>query len=152
MALVLPAKLAGVLSEREAIADTLYRAILAFDHADEALFLSAITEDISAEMAGSSAKGITDVKAAVSTAFPSSTQHTLSNMRLTIESTTTAKVTCSALAQHIRPGKGFEAGPNKFTSGGLYLCDVVKVGDIWKIKSWKAKIIWVDGDQTVMSE
>ena len=72
-------------------------------------------------------------------------------MRITIDSATTAKATCSAMAQHVRPGKGYEPGPNKFTSGGLYLCDVVKVGDLWKIKSWKATIVWVDGDSTVMA-
>lgn len=71
------------------------------------------------------------------------TTHLLSSMRVTIESTTTAKVTCSAMVQHVRPGKGFEPGPKKFTSWGLYLCDVAKVGDLWKIKSWKANIFWV---------
>lgn len=42
MVLVLSVKLTGALTERAAIADALYRAILAFDHADEALLLSAI--------------------------------------------------------------------------------------------------------------
>jgi len=152
MALALPAKLAGALTEREAIADALYRAVLAFDHADEALLLSAVTEDISAEMPGLSSKGVPELKAAVFDRVSKlDTTHFLSNIRVTIESGTTAKVTCSAMAQHVRPGKGFEPGPNKFTSGGLYLCDVVKVGDLWKIKSWKANIVWVDGDPTVMA-
>lgn len=151
MSLALPAKLPG-LTDREAIADTLYRAVLAFDHADEALLLSAITEDIVAEMPGSSAKGIQELKAAVFDRVSKlDTTHFLSNIRISIESITTAKVTCSALAQHVRPGKGFEPGPNKFTSGALYICDVVKIDDLWKIKSWKADIVWVDGEPSVMT-
>lgn len=45
------------------------------------------------------------------------------------------------MAQHVRPGKGFELGPNKFTSGVLYLCELVKVGELWKIKDWEANIV-----------
>lgn len=152
MAFPLPAQLVGGLTEREAIADALYRAVLAFDHADEALLLSAVTEDISAEMPGASSHGVAEFKAAVFDRVSElDTTHFLSNIRVTMESSSTAKVTCSAMAQHVRPGKGFESGPNKFTSGALYLCDVFKVGDLWKIKSWKANIIWVDGDPTVMT-
>jgi hypothetical protein len=152
MAFALPAKLAGALTEREAIADALYRAVLAFDHADEALLLSAMTEDISFEILGASHNGIPEIKAAVFDRVSKlDTTHFISNIRISIESATTAKMTCSATAQHVRPGKGFEPGPNKFTSGGLYLCDVVKVDDLWKIKSWKVNVVWVDGDPTVMN-
>ncbi|KAK9413199.1 putative SnoaL-like domain-containing protein [Seiridium unicorne] len=72
-------------------------------------------------------------------------------MRVNIESSTTAKVTCSALTYHGHPNKGFDPGSNKFISGGLYLCDVVKIGELWKISSWKAKTVWVDGDPAVMA-
>ena len=151
MSLALPATLPG-LTDREAITDTLYRAVLSFDHADEALLLSAITEDIVFEMLDTSTKGIQELKAAVFDRVSKiDTTHFLSNIRISIESTTTAKVTCSALAQHVRPGKGFEPGPNKFTSGALYLCDVVKIDDLWKIKSWTANIVWVDGEPSVMA-
>ena len=136
MSFAVPINLAGALTAREAIADTLYRAVLAFDHADEGLLLSAVTEDVLVEMAGSSIKGVPELKAAVFDRVSKlDTTHFLSNERVSIESATTAKVTCSALAQHVRPGKGFEPGPNKYASGGLYLCDVVKV----------------DGDRTVMA-
>ncbi|KAH6656559.1 hypothetical protein BKA67DRAFT_552320 [Truncatella angustata] len=151
MALALPAELAGSLTEREAIADTLHRAVLAFDNADDALLLSAITEDISVEMLGFSAKGVAEIKAAVFDRVSKlDTTHFLSNIRVSIESATTAKVTCSALSQHVRPGKGLEPGSSKFTAGGMYLCDVVKVGSLWKISAWKMNIVWTEGDQTVM--
>ncbi|RDW58822.1 hypothetical protein BP6252_13298 [Coleophoma cylindrospora] len=152
MAFALPANLTGALTDREAIADALYRAVLAFDYADEALLLSALTEDVAVEMVGSSAKGIPEFKAAVFDRVSKlDTTHFLANMRVSVESPTTAKASCSAWAQHVRPGKGFEPGPNKFTSGGLYLCEVVKVGELWKIKSWKANFLWVDGDSSVMA-
>ncbi|KAI0423770.1 hypothetical protein F5Y09DRAFT_180799 [Xylaria sp. FL1042] len=152
MALALPATLAGGLTDHEAIADALYRFVLAFDHADETLLLSAITPDFSGEMPGSSAKGVAEFKAAVFDRVSKlDTTHFLSNIRVSIQSATTAQATCSALAQHVRPGKGFEAGPNKFTSGAMYLCDMVKVGELWKINKLGAKIIWVDGDPTVMA-
>jgi hypothetical protein len=152
MSLALPAQLNGALTDREAIADALYRGVLAFDHADEDLLRSAVTEDVAGEIAGASSQGIAELKTTVFDRVAKlDTTHFLSNMRISIESATTAKVTCSALAQHVRPGKGFEPGPNKFLAGALYLCDVVKVGDLWKIKTWNAKIIWADGDPSVMA-
>lgn len=152
MAFLLPAQLAGTLTAREAIADAVYRAVLAFDHADEALLLTAVTEDIWTEMPGISAKGIQELKTAVFNRVSQiTTTHFISNIRISIESDSAATLTCSALAQHVRPGKEFEPGGNKFTSGGLYLCEVIRIGNLWKIKSWKANFTWVDGDPTVMA-
>lgn len=152
MTFLLPAQLAGGFTTREAIADAVYRAVLAFDHADEALLLTSVTEDIVTEMPGISAKGIPELKTAVFDRVSQiTTTHFISNIRISIESDTKATLTCSALAQHVRPGKEFEPVGNKFTSGGLYLCEVVKIGDLWKIKSWKANFLWVDGDPTVMT-
>ncbi|KAK6076178.1 hypothetical protein SCUP234_07346 [Seiridium cupressi] len=117
MAFALPANLASPLTESEASADALYRAVLAFDHADEALRLSALTEDIVAEMPGASVKG----SDALSLSLP-------------------------------RPsGQRLRARLKQVLSGGLYFCDLVKIGELWKISSWKAKIVWVDGDPAVMA-
>lgn len=153
MAFLLPAQLAGTLSVREAVADAVYRAVLAFDLADEALLLTAVTEDIWFEMPGTSAKGIQEIKTAVFDRVSKlTTTHFTSNIRISIESDSAATLTCSALAQHVRPGKEFEpGGGNKFTSGGLYLCEVIRIGDLWKIKRWNANFTWVDGDSTVMA-
>nr|RBQ83582.1 hypothetical protein FVER53263_13987 [Fusarium verticillioides] len=152
MAFALPAELTGGLAEREAISDALYRAVLAFDHADEALLLSAITEDIDAEMPGSTARGIAEFKAAVFDRVSKlDTTHFLSNVRINITSSRTATATCSALAQHVRPGEGVDPSSAKFTSGAFYACDMVKIGDLWKMKTWKANIIWLDGDPTVLA-
>ncbi|TGJ81085.1 hypothetical protein E0Z10_g7684 [Xylaria hypoxylon] len=152
----LPAALPG-LTDRESIADVLYRAVLAFDHGDDALLRSAVTDDVTAEMPGSPpTSGISALKTAVfdRVAFDLDTTHFLSNIRVSVESgASMAQVSCSALAQHVRKGKGFEPGPHRFTSGGMYLCDVVKdePSGVWKIKTWKANIVWVDGDLAVMT-
>ncbi|KAI1852812.1 hypothetical protein JX265_003296 [Neoarthrinium moseri] len=152
----LPASLPS-LSNHEAIADALYRAVLAFDHGDEELLRSAVTDDITAEMPGSPpTSGIAALKASVfdRVAFGIDTTHFLSNIRVNLASAsaTTAQVSCSALAQHVRKGKGYEPG-NKFTSGCMYLCDVIKEesSSLWKIENWKIHIIWVDGDRSVMT-
>ena len=149
----LPISLAGSLTDREAIADALYRAVLAFDHADEALLRSALTEDISAEMPGVvTTNGIQEVKEAVYDRVSKlDTTHFLSNVRVNVESDTTAKVSCSAMAQHCPTGQGMDPSSRKFTSGALYFANVVKVDELWKIKNWKAQMIWFDGDRSVMS-
>jgi hypothetical protein len=149
----LPISLAGGLTDREAIADALYRAVLAIDHADEALLRSAMTEDASTEIPGVvAANGIEELKATVYDRVSKlDTTHFLSNIRVNIESATTAKVSCSAMAQHVRTGQGMNPASIKFTSGALYQCDVVKVDELWKIKYWKAQMVWFDGDRSVMS-
>ncbi|KAL5600592.1 hypothetical protein FOVSG1_008404 [Fusarium oxysporum f. sp. vasinfectum] len=152
MAFKLPAQLTGDLTEREAISDALYRAVLSFDHADEALFLSAITDDIDAKMPASTAHGIAEFKAAVFDRVSKlHTTHFLSNVRINIESSSTATATCSALAQHVRPGQGADPSSAKLTSGAFYACDMVKVRHLWKMKTWKANNIWLDGDPTILA-
>ncbi|KAF5582646.1 hypothetical protein FPCIR_9397 [Fusarium pseudocircinatum] len=152
MDLALPAHLTGNLTEREAISDALYRAVLAFDHADEALLLSAITEDIVTEMPGSTVHGIAEFKTAVFDRVSKlDTSHFLSDARVNIASSSTATAACSALAQHARPGQGTGSSAAKFSSGAFYTCDMVKIGSLWKMKTWKANIIWLDGDPTVFA-
>ena len=96
MSLLLPAQLPGAITDRQAITDALYRAVLAFDHADESLLLTALTEDIAAEMPGSSAKGIPEFKAAVFDRVSKlGTTHFISNVRVSIDSATTAKASAT---------------------------------------------------------
>lgn len=148
----LPIILAGPpLSDREAIADACYRTTASIDHADEELYWSAVTDDIYAEVAGTTVSSAQELKTKVwDNVIKVDTIHYLSNIRISIDSPTTARVTFTSLAQHCRRGKGFEPGPNKFTTGAIFNCDAVKVGDIWKMKSWKANHVWGDGDPSVM--
>lgn len=148
----LPINLTGI-TEREAIVDAVYRAVLAFDHNDEELLRSAITEDASLDFEGVlSCKGIDELKANVYDRVAKlDTLHLLSNVRVHQESSTTAKVSCSAMAQHCRRGQGVDASGGKYTSGALYLCNVVKVGNLWKVNKWDAQVIWLQGDASVMT-
>lgn len=127
MFLGLPAQLQGQHTEAEAVADALYRAVLAFDLDDEALLRSAVTGEISMRMPGIiNVNGIQELKEKVFDRVSKlDTTHFLSNMRVNISSAATARATCSATARHVRPGKGFESGPNKYMSGGLYSCELV---------------------------
>lgn len=153
MTFALPAELAGGLTDREAIADTLYRVALAFDLNDEALLRSAVTDDVSVEGPRSSTNGVEELKAVISTVSPRLTRHTYSQ---TCASTSRIGIQPRLHAQRwlstfVRPGQGFERSAGKLTSGGMYLCDVVKVGGLWKIKTWKTNITWIDGDRSLFS-
>ena len=140
------------LTDREAVADTLYRAVLSFDLADETLLSSAMTDDVEFAMAGLSLKGIPELKAAVFDRVSKlDTTHFISNLRVVVESPTTARATCSAQAQHARTGMGRDPGPHRYMSGALYACELVKVGDLWKIAKWTANIVWTDGNRDVMA-
>ncbi|KAI0869077.1 hypothetical protein GGS24DRAFT_512560 [Hypoxylon argillaceum] len=150
MAFILPATLAGNLTDREAITDALYRAVLAFDHNDEALLLSAITPDLEAKMPGAYTEGIDEFKAAAfNRVAKHNSTHFLSSIRIDIQSNTTAQATCTVVSQHVCPDEDYDPTANKFSSGGMYRCDLVKVDNLWKIRKWVANYLWVDGDPTV---
>lgn len=148
----LPVKLAGPpLTEREAIADVCYRTTASIDHADEELFWSAVTPDVYAEVAGTTVHSAEELKTKVwDNVTKVDTIHYITNMRISIDTPTTARVTFTSLAQHCRRGKGFEPGPNKFTTGAIYNCEIVKVDDLWKTKKWITNHVWGDGDPSVM--
>lgn len=151
---VLPAKLSGALSDREQITDTLYRLVLAFDHADEDLLQSALTDDVVAEIAGfPNSKGISELKETIfSRVSKLETTHSLSNIRVSIENATSARASCTSVAQHVRPGKGFDQGPHRLLGGGFYICDLIKEDDLWKVKQWMVKPTWYDGDPAIAYE
>lgn len=83
------------------------------------------------------------------------TTHFLSNVRVNLvdDHETKAKVTASALSQHYRTGQGNEPGASYLMSGSLYFVDVEKdaTDGVWKIRNWKMKLVWTEGDWGVMS-
>lgn len=157
MAFVLPAALPG-LTDREAIADAMYRAVQAFDTGDEAILRSALTDDVEMSFfAGGQTlmqgKGIAELKHIVFDRVGSriDTVHYLTNVRVLLHpGADEAQATCNAIDQHCRQGKGAEAGPHRYTCGLVFGFDLVRVGDLWKAKRWNAKVIWSDGDAEVM--
>ena len=143
------------------ISDPIYRTALAFDTQDETLLESALTKDVKFSLIplGISLDGLEEIK--VKSFRPVSkliTMHFLLNVRVNVhdegDDQGKAKLTCSALAQHIRPGKEFQVShEDKYTTGGLYFCDLVKVDvdGLWKIKDWEARILWTEGNRKVIT-
>ena len=75
----------------------------------------------------------------------------ISNVRVDIkESAEAANLNCYALAQHCAPGNGMQPDGKKYLAASEYRVDVVKEGGEWRIKSWDMKIIWTQGDASVM--
>ncbi|WBW70717.1 SnoaL-like domain [Schizosaccharomyces osmophilus] len=118
----LPATLTPALSGRDAVADALYRSVMALDTADDALFKSAFTTDAVLDVNGTIMEGYDAIYSqcyAMLTKFD--TNHFLSNMRINIiEGDSKAQVTCSALSQHYRGGEGMNPGSDFLLAGGLY--------------------------------
>ena len=149
----LPAKLAGPpLSDREAIADACYRAFLSIDQSSEELLESCATPDIYTDIAFKACTGMEELKAKVWSRVNEriDTVHYLTNVRVSVDTETTARVSFNAQAVHCVLGQGYESASPKFTTGAFYHCDAVKVGDLWKLKSMKSSHVWSTGDHSVM--
>ncbi|KGO75581.1 hypothetical protein PITC_098640 [Penicillium italicum] len=148
----LPASLTPALSDREAVADALYRGVIAFDTADDALFKSALTEDAVLVLNGTVMEGYDAIYSqCYANVSKMDTTHFLTNMRINITEESKAQVSCSALAQHYRDGEGMKPGSDFLLAGGLYTVELVKdAGDgLWKIKHWTLKTTWGQGDRSV---
>ena len=144
------------LSETEAITDALNRAVIAFDAYDVGLLNSAFVtpeEDVVFEMNGNTTNGLKDLRTHLfDFVGPMDSTHMLSNIRVDLkEGATTASLTAYALAQHSPPGRGNESDGPKLLAGSEYFVDLVKNGGgEWKIKKWAMKVIWMQGDASVM--
>lgn len=148
----LPASLTPALSDRDAIADALYRGVIAFDTADEVLFKSALTEDAVLVLNGTVMEGYEAIYSGCYVNISKmDTNHFLTNMRINITEESKAQVSCSALSQHYRGGEGMTPGSDFLLAGGLYAVELVKdAGDgLWKIKHWTLKTTWGQGDWAV---
>lgn len=145
----LPAVLPG-LTTREAIIDAVYRCLNGIDIPDEALFLSAFTQDVNFDLSGRVTKGkaalLSEVYQPISKLH---TAHVMSNFRVAYEEgSSTASVTATAIGPHFRPGEGLKGDAKGLLAGGLYYIQCVKDGEDgqWKIKDYKVRMTWADGD------
>ncbi|CAD6586383.1 MAG: hypothetical protein ASARMPRED_002521 [Alectoria sarmentosa] len=149
------------LNVREAITDAIYRCVLGLDTDDQALFDSAFTPDASFDLNGTVMSGLDAIHTGCyDTVSKLDTTHFISNVRVNVrggdddgDSTTTASMTASALAQHYRRKQGTEAGATRLLTGSLYFLDLVKDGEdgLWKIKHWRLQLVWTEGDWGVMT-
>lgn len=149
----LPAKLAGPpLTDREAIEDACYRAFASIDHASEELLEATATPDIYTDIAFKACEGYDELKSKVwiNVAERVDTVHYLSNVRVSVDTETTARVTFNAQAVHCILGQGYEPDSPKFITGAFYACDAVKVDDLWKLKTMKSTHVWSTGDRSIM--
>ncbi|CAI7634725.1 unnamed protein product [Penicillium viridicatum] len=130
----LPASLTPALSDRDAIANALYRGVNAFDTADEILFQSALIEDAVLVLNSTVIEGYDAIySGCYANIAKMDTNHFLTNMRINI--------TEESKAQGMKPGSDF------LLAGGLYAVELVKdAGDgLWKIKHWTLKTTWAQG-------
>ncbi|KAK5021558.1 hypothetical protein LTS07_010855 [Exophiala sideris] len=142
---------------REAVADALYRCVLGLDCNDWDMFRSSLAEgeDISMELKGSiSIKGPDQIKQFIFDFIgPLDTTHHISNIRVDVkDGDDTATLSANAVAQHYREGEGPDPTTAHLMTGSIYVLDLVKDGkdDLWKIKKWSAKIVWRDGDRSII--
>ncbi|OJJ07705.1 hypothetical protein ASPVEDRAFT_202708 [Aspergillus versicolor CBS 583.65] len=149
MAAVLPG-----LSTREAIADVLHRAVLAFDTADRPLLISALMPDVVFNIDGAVMDGIDQVLSqGYDKVSKLDTSHIVSNVRINaVDGESLASMTASVLSQHYRLGTGKVPGAEYFMAGSLYFIDAVKdeTDGLWKIKNWTVKITWTIGNHQVI--
>lgn len=150
----LPYKLTS-LTEREAVTDTLYRILNAFDTYDLSLLESSfLGSEVSFEMNGNAMSFETMKTQVFDKAGPMDTSHTVSNVRVDLkDGASTAALTATALAQHCPPGKGMEVDGPKYLGASMYFLDLVKDESegLWKVKKFAMKVIWVQGDPSVMA-
>ncbi|KAL4802420.1 hypothetical protein BDV18DRAFT_163824 [Aspergillus unguis] len=149
----LPAKLAGPpMTDREAITDACYRAFASIDQSSEELLESCATPDIYTDIAFKACDGYDELKNKVWKHVSENvdTVHYLTNVRVSVDTETTARVTFSAQAVHCILGKGYDPESPKFITGAFYACDAVKVDDLWKLKTMKSTHVWSTGDRSIM--
>ncbi len=145
------------LSQREAIVDALYRAAIASDHHDTALFNSAWAgEDVSMEIHDGNKRvfqGLSLIRTNVlEKVGPMDTTHNISMARVNYQDgADTASLTATSMAQHAPSGTGRDPNGSKFTVGGEYSVDLVKdEAGVWKIKKLVLNVIWTSGDASLM--
>jgi hypothetical protein len=145
------------LSQREAIADALYRAAIASDHHDSELFNSAWAgEDVSMEIHDDQKRVLQSLSLIRKIVFnrvgPMDTTHNISMVRVNYQDgADTASLTATSTAQHASPGTGRDPNGIKYTVGGEYFVDLIEDdAGIWKIKKLVLKVIWTSGDASLM--
>lgn len=148
----LPAALSPPLSDRDAVADAIYRAVYGIDLNDAKLYNSAFTPDGILDLNGTVADIHTNCFDRVAKL---NTTHFVTNLRINISEGGTcnkAQAIASFLAQHYPAGKGMEDDTRRLLAGGLYYVDAVRdeSDGLWKIESFKVRTTWREGDWAVM--
>lgn len=151
----LPVILSPPLTGRDAVADALYRCLLAFDLNDADLLSSSFTENGTLSLDGQAYTGIAAIRTeCFERVGKLDTSHHLSNLRINIsEDGNKAQVTATALAQHYLQGKGMADGQEgRLLLGLTYYADMIRdeAHGLWRIEWFGTKPTWREGDWAVV--
>lgn len=150
----LPPVLTPSLPVRDAIKDALYRFLTGMDTNDAALFDSAFTADAKWALNRRDLDGLPAIHADCYDSVISQldTTHYATNIRIHVaDDEKTATLSALYQAQHYRGGRGKVGGATSFVTGGQYWMQLVKEEEgLWKIKVFKMRSIWSEGDVTIM--
>lgn len=136
--------------------DALHRATIGIDTNDAEMFNSAWInrEDAVFEINGNATKGLDEIhKNMFAGVGPLTTMHYTTNIRLDHkEGANTASITANAMNQHFRPGESLPGNGRGFLAGSWYWLDMVKDSSsgVWKIKKWAMKVVWGEGDMSIV--
>ncbi|KAJ3497703.1 hypothetical protein NLG97_g1702 [Lecanicillium saksenae] len=141
-------------STREAIADAMYRCLWGFDTADAELFASSFTKDCVFDLNGKIMNSLDEIKTKCFDPISKmDTTHFLTNVRVNhVEGETKAVGTSCGLAQHYARGEGMTQDSKSLLVGSLYWYEFEKEEStsLWKIKHWKIKSVWSEGDWAIL--
>ncbi|KAM5354865.1 hypothetical protein ACJ41O_001511 [Fusarium nematophilum] len=145
------------LPDREAIPDALYRSVVGLDANDRDIFQSAWHKDATFIFDGTTP--IQGLDAILDTTFKFigaglDTTHLVSNVRIDLkDGAKTATLTAHALAQHYRKDEGRNPKAPRFLTGNLYWVDLAKdeSGGLWKMTKFELKVIWCEGDASIVA-
>lgn len=143
------------LTAREAIADAIHRAVLAFDTNDQDLFQSAWTTDSPVFVRnGTSHTGLIAVTENIFGAVAKlETQHSISNIRIELDdSGNKAHMVTHMIAQHHRPGEAMDPTKKGLLGRTINHVDLVLSDEsgLWRMTKWDMNITWIDGDVSIV--
>ncbi|CCE78579.1 Piso0_001206 [Millerozyma farinosa CBS 7064] len=139
--------------ERESIKDSIYSIADAFDKNDFSLMESVCDKNMVFDLNGFVIQGLEEIRnKSLNIVGPMDTTHTVSNVRVDIKSDgRKATATANAIAQHFPTGQGQEKHAKNFLAGTRYYFELAKdKSDSWKVEKYVLKIIWTQGDISVM--
>ena len=151
---------AGGLTDREAAIDAVIRFVCGLDEGSAELSASSMTEDAILDMTpfrkigweANSTVGRSEIVRLlmdrVGTALD--TTHSATNIRCTVKGDV-AELTSCVLAQHFRKGQGPSPEfQDYYLFGNHYKADIVREGDLWRIKKLSIAPGWTQGNPEVM--
>jgi hypothetical protein len=144
------------LSLREAAADALYRCVAGMDDKNPTMFKSAFinSKDTTFTVNDHTIEGFDAINGYVTHfIIPIPTTHHISNVRVDVkDGADTGHMTAHTLAYHYREEEAFSLESKPFVTGGIYFIDLAKDDSdgLWKIKAIKLKLIWTEGDRSII--